>query len=184
VLQRRERRSRYVKPPDISGWVLVGGLVGFVAVIYLFTRNGCDNEVAGLFRLRMVKVNTWERWREHLTGTDLYLKYGAFNVSYEPDSIRSDFARHLPLFVFKKTFASPPRIWNERTTLLIASLTNEPDFGTVKTFFEELAKREWTDLPEEEYFIHLTIASLFQEAVVQGPDDQTARIRLPFIYGE
>lgn len=181
MLERRNRRSRYAKPPDISGWVLLGGAAACVILLVLFTRNGCDNEFAALLRLRMVSVDTWAEWREHLAGTDLYLKYRAFTVTYEPDSIRTDFVEFLTI----NANANSPltHLWNQGTALHVDSRSDQ-EFDEASAFFERLTRREWADLPQEEYYIHATIASLFQEVIIHGPGGRTSRISLPFLYGE
>jgi hypothetical protein len=184
MIERRQRLSRYARPPDISGWVLVGGLAGLIVVVVLFTRDGCDNDFAALLRLRMVSVDTWAEWREHLAGTDLYLKYRAFTVRYEPDSIRSDFLRRALIDLPFVRSLNTARLWNEGTTLHVGGLTTDLQFQDAANFFEHVMKHEWVNLPQDEYFIHATIASLFQEVVLHGPNDRTSRISLPFLYGE
>lgn len=184
MLERRQRQSRYATPANLNGWLLLGGAAALAVIVFLFTRDGCDNEFAEVLRLRMVKVDTWAEWQEHLAGTDLYLKYRAFNVAYEPDSIRADFVRHFPLSVLAVPSSSPPRIWNEGTTLHVSSILTDSECAAITIFFKDLTKREWMNLPEEEYFIHATIASLFQEAAVHAPNGKITRIPLPFIYGQ
>lgn len=184
MIERRQRLSRFARPPDISGWLLFGGLAGLIVVVFLFTRNGCDNEFAALLRLRMVSVDTWDEWREHLAGTDLYVKYGAFSVTYEPDSIRSDFLRSALTNLSFFRSLNNVHLWNEGTTLHVDSLASDSETQETINFFEHVVKHEWVNLPQEEYYVHATMASLFQEVVIHGSSNRTSRIPLPFFYGE
>lgn len=162
--------------------MLVAAFVGFIVAVYLFTQNGGDNEFAAFLRLRMVTVDTWAEWREHLAGTDLYLKYKAFNVSYEHDSVRADFLRNIPLHILSSTGKIPSSegstMWNEGPALHIASIPSDADVGVWKTFFEQFGKTDWSGLPEQEYLVYASIATLFQEAVLHGPSDRTTKVAL------
>lgn len=194
MIERRERRSRFagsrrrVKPTDISGWVLVMGLVGFIAAVYLFTRDGCDNEYAALLRLRLVKVDTWAEWREHLSGTDLYLKYGALNVNFEPDAIRADFVKTVPrqFLRYPETAQSAETVnlTNIGTTLHIATQLHENEFHQWKRALQQKLKSDWSQMTQEEFFVYATITSLFTEIVLLRSDSKTDTLVVPFSFGK
>lgn len=182
-------------------------LIAIVGSVYLVTRNGCDNPLAALVGLRNLKVDTWAEWGDQISGVDLFKKYNAFSVSYEPDSIRSDFVRNFhPLFVEQcaKTFLAGAKsddpvvqelvrlkmigVWNEGTTL---HLVNQIGFDIEDKFLEKWSlsigedlKREESDQSREEYLVYGTISSMFRELVLHGPRDEIQTIRLAFNFGK
>jgi hypothetical protein len=182
-------------------------VLAIAGAIYLITRNGCDNSFAGLIGLRHLKVDTWAEWCEHLSDVDMFERYNAFSLSYEPDSIRADFVRNFhPLFLKEvaKTYlagATPDDkvvkelvrlkmigVWNEGTTLHFA---NEIGIDLEDRFLErwlytieEDLKKERSQQSELEYLVYSTISSMFKTLILHGPNRSVATIELAFRFGK
>lgn len=190
MIEERERlRVRRARPASfaISGWGILFAAACFIAAILLITRNGCDNDFAGYFRVRTLSVDTWPEWCDYLNNVNLHTKYGALSVSYEPDSIRADFVRKFPTSLAQTmagTYDSSARfqVWNDSTILHVACETRQ-DRTQWETALKEQFKADWSKLPSDQFLVNATIASLFTEAVLHGSKGDTTRLSMPYLFG-
>ena len=84
-----------------------------ILFIFLITRNGCDNSIAGILGVRNVTIDTWDGWKEQLRGIDHFEKYGAISVGFNEDSIRFDFVEKFDEIFSSGAFRLTFHIWSK-----------------------------------------------------------------------
>jgi len=172
----------------VSGWALLIVLAGLIAGVVLLTRNGCDNDFAGYFRVRNVTVDTWAEWCDYLNNVDIHAKYGALYVSYEADSVRADFvlkARPDLIHMFTDAYgdSGTVRVWQDRTFLHFGDGNNHDNIR-LELALKERFKEDWSRLPNEQFMVNATIASLFTDIVLHDSRGRTTRLPMPFLFGK
>jgi hypothetical protein len=180
---------RRPRPRLLPANLLVAGLAsaGAVVLVILIFLNGFDNEVAGLFRVRVLYVDTWSEWCEHLEGYDLEQKHGARDVIFVGDRIRQDFLHHYrPVFIetckrfeADQIVAGAADVWIEGTAI---HLSNDAALsGRWLDSIRHKISSSWMLLERDEFLIYGTMATVFEEAVFHQSGDRISRIVLPYL---
>jgi len=190
-----QRKSEIVKVKNIK--ILV--IIGFLAHLALIS---C--------RLSYT-VDSWEGWCSQLLGEDLYEKYNTFAISFNHMAIRDDFIQKYNQFIVEgisERYLGGKKskddivvnelvrlkmigVWREGNKLILKNslLIVDKELGIDE--FEEWANnfKEFLDINRNrdkldnfQYCIYGTINTHFENFILVGPDDRTAKIPLEFTH--
>ncbi|MBT4783757.1 MAG: hypothetical protein HOO21_00255 [Candidatus Marinimicrobia bacterium] len=184
-----------------------------ILFIFLITRNGCDNSIAGILGVRNVTIDTWDGWKDQLRGIDHFEKYGAISVGFNEDSIRFDFVEKFDeIFssaIFQNVFQKSSKndsVYNELKRIKIIGVWQDDkilhmsDQLTYTTLLTDDYLNQWNEstkwmldstihkhidgrIDDETYLVISTISSLFTKLVLHGENERSISIDLPYYFG-